>query len=894
MQKHLALRYPVFIKIAAALLYAATVLSADTIQGISDEFNALDINSKVIVDWESADSVHGNYSSAIEKIRSSLPEEYSTKFESGVTRDAYVKACHWRRVYRMRNYTTELKSILYSRHHDLNGEIIGFLEEINTDGFVSNMGKWGATSCISKPSGYSPGGALSVLEFQNYYPLPKEILNDQVGVIKDPCVSFDGKKVVFAWSKDNNGYHLWEMEINNPNSLRQLTDDPEGLVVSDYEPCYLQNGDILFNSSRCFGFVECYYNMTSNLFIMNKDGKYLRRLSFDQVHTFYPTMMNDGKVLYSRWEYHDRNVLNCFGLFSMNPDGTQQAECFGNQTEWPATFIHARQIPDSRKILSVISGHRAPYAGDLVIIDPSIARNGDSAVKLIAPERPNPKVTAVDFGGNVENYNFQNPYPFSEECFLVSWRPNDKQHFALYFMNIRGERELIAWNDEQSLFKPLSLKLRKPPNSISYQTDYKKNSAVVTMHDAYYGMGTGASVEKGSIKKIRVIALEYRTDPAFGNTGSQGYQMTPVGRWTCSWEAKRIVGEIPVEEDGSASFEVPARTPLYLQLVDEKGRMIQTMRSWMTLQPGEVFGCYGCHEDKNEAPLSSSPALSTFPKKLERFYDVDETGYFSYPRHIQPILDKNCVKSGCHDKNNTALDLRGDKIWTSTLDADNRNACRFWNRSYINLTEPSKQYVNYIDLNTTAAGLTPNSVGSQKSMLLNMLLKGHHEVNLTGEDIEKIAVWIDLCIPHAGAYTDDMRETDAAKYRMRLERRKKHEELEEVNIQTFVASGGYDSYTNGSGVIKEQKRSIAGVPAVPRTFTAQFDSKSRYLSFTLPSAGELSVVDLNGRLILKTAVSPDAAAEGTGRGISCKIGAGVYLVKFKGATLNQERLLSVL
>ena len=296
---------------------------------------------------------------------------------------------------------------------------------------------------------------------------------------------------------------------------------------------------------------------------MNKEGKYLRRIGFDQLHTCYPTMMSNGTVLYSRWEYNDRNIATCFGLFQMNIDGTHQTEYFGNQTSWPATIPQGREIPNSQgKILAITGGHMGPYAGDLIIINPSTARNGSEAVDLIAPKRPNPKQSDIDFLHGVPDSNklFQNPYPLTEDWFLISYRTTISSKFKIYLMNIDGDRELLAW-DEQSVSQQQPLYSQPPPPITAYHVDYSTSTGNVFMMNAYIGTGTGKAVDSGSIKKIRAIALEYHTDPSFGSAGSKGYTMTPVGRWKASWMAKRILGEMKVESDGSAAFVLLALSP---------------------------------------------------------------------------------------------------------------------------------------------------------------------------------------------------------------------------------------------------------------------------------------------------------------------------------------------
>jgi len=239
------------------------------------------------------------------------------------------------------------------------------------------------------------------------------------------------------------------------------------------------------------------------------------------------------------------------------------------------------------KAVATLAGHMGPHAGDICLVDASKVRNGSSGVTLICP-----KGRSLGSGGayNMDGVEdklklFQNPYPLDETCMLVSYRKTRTSRFQIFWMDFDGNRELIATGGSQSVSQPISLKKRPIPITMSYQVDYTKSTGVVSVVDVNYSLSAMKNVAKGDVKKIRVVAMEYRTDPAHGNTGSSAYQMGPVGRYGCSWEAKWICGEVDVAEDGSACFEVPARTPIFLQLIDKNGVMIQTQRSWMTLQP---------------------------------------------------------------------------------------------------------------------------------------------------------------------------------------------------------------------------------------------------------------------------------------------------------------------
>jgi hypothetical protein len=847
------------------------------------------IPAEIIADWKAQDSVETvGYAAAIDAIKMVLSKRYKDSIPEGETEDVYLTACHWRRVSRMQQYSNELKRILFSRHYNLGGPTPGYLEDLESDGVVSNVGAFGTQASVSKGTQYAPGGALCVLEMENYYSRHTELLSDAAGVIKDPCVWFDGSKVAFAWSKDNNGYHIYEMNIDDPASVKQLTSNPEGLTVSDYEPCYLPDSNIIFNSSRCYGFNSIAVNLKSNLFIMSKDGLYLRRITYDQFSNFSPSIREDGYVLYTRWEANDRNPTNNFPLMTMNPDGSHQNEYFGNQCTWPSVLVQARQIPPgSGMMMAIISQFNGgAYAGELAIINPDISRNGLDAITLLAPER---EAVVTD---PIKN-QFQNPYPFDDQNFLVSWRPSAEPaegKYGIYFMNVSGERELLAWDSLQSVSQPISLLPKEEfPIIPTYKTDYRKQTGEVTLYNASYGTGMNETVDSTTIAKIRVIALEYRTDPVIGNTGDGLYDMTPVARWTGSREAKRIVGESKVERDCSAAFIVPARTPLYLQVIAANGVVINSQRSWFTVQPGERFSCFGCHENKNESTSQGKLPIAINPTPLEPFFDIDND-YLSFVKDIQPIFDEHCVS--CHDESHEDLDLQGDLFWTGDLtdDAANKDANRNWSRSYYNVTDPEKGYINILSSQSQSEGLDPYSFGSLASPLIQKLAGGHEDIALSQVQFAKLCAWIDLGAPHSGAYTDDMKDDAKALYQQRLARRTQHEALEEQNIAAFIAAGGYpirvdDRFAEG------RKHARLGSSCL---ITTRFIRNSRLLSITIPSKGIISLVDLKGRQVWKVTVDQKAFLKNSTVTRPIAYPPGLYIVNFKGVNGIARELVSIL
>jgi Tol biopolymer transport system component len=184
-----------------------------------------------------------------------------------------------------------------------------------------------------KEFNYKGGSSLCLLQIDKDYAIKETtLLQDEDGVFRDPDVSYDGKRILFSWKKSARGddYHLYEMDVQT-RKIRQLTSGPG---VADYEGIYLPDGNIMFSSTRCFQNVDCWHVSVCNMFLMNRDGKHMRRVGFDQVHSNYPQVHPEsGLVTYTRWEYNDRGQIYPQPLFQMYPNGAHQTEYYGNNPE---------------------------------------------------------------------------------------------------------------------------------------------------------------------------------------------------------------------------------------------------------------------------------------------------------------------------------------------------------------------------------------------------------------------------------------------------------------------------------------------------------------------------------------------------------------------------------
>jgi len=721
--------------------------------------------------------------------------------------ELYLRACELRRHVRLQDLCRQYPEWIFTKHHTLGGSHYAYTE---------------GQSDAQHERQFDPDAALCRLELNGGRTRVHTLIEDRDGVIRDPDVSWDGRRVLFAWKKSDreDDYHLYEMTVAD-GSVKQLTN---GLGFADYEGIYLPNDDILFNSTRCVQTVDCWWTEVSNLYTCGPDGRGLRRLTFDQVHDNFPTVMSDGRIVYTRWEYSDRGQLFVQGLFQMNPDGTGQTELYGNQSWFPTSLLHARSIPGAQKIVATFSGHHTRQVGKLGIVDPGRGRQENTGTRLIAPIRET-HAERIDYYGQ-DGDLYQYPYPLSESQFVVACAPLGWSRaptlFKLYWIAADGRRELLAADPEISCNQATPLAARPRPPIRPSVVDYRQTTGTCYMQDIYTGPGL-AGIPRGAIKKLRAVGLEYRAAGVGWsyNAGPAGDALvcTPISIGNGSWDVKVVLGEATVYDDGSAFFTLPARMPLYFQAIDGRGYAVQTMRSWMTLQPGEAVSCVGCHESKNAAPPAGralSLALRAGPEDLREL--CGEPRGFSFAREIQPILDRHCIR--CHNDagkweqrlgrvaklsqspaspgismSDSAFSLLGTPVVENL-------AKRQWSASYLALVQAVEKTlednrylagtadgpVNWISAQSSPEMLAPYEAGAIRSRLLSLLAEGHYDVKLKPEETRRIACWIDLLVPYCGDYEEAnaWEGADKEKYRHFLEKRRRMEELERRNIAEYV------------------------------------------------------------------------------------------------------------
>ncbi len=531
-------------------------------------------------------------------------------------------------------------------------------------------------------------------------------LDDPRGGIRDPKVHYSGKKILFSYRKGGTKtYHLYEINSDGSN-LKQLTFGPD----NDIEPVYTPDGGIVFCSSRCHRFVPCWRTQVAVLYRCDADGRNIRMISSNAEQENTPWMLPDGRVLYTRWEYVDRNQLLYHHLWTVNPDGTNVMVYFGNQHNG-LVMIDAKPIPGSNKVIVSFSpGHgRAEHMGEITVIDPS---NGPDDMSRARP---------------VTKRHFRDPYPLSEELFLVA------DNAGIHLLDAAGRTQVIFPQRQRgarwSCHEPRLLRAGIPERTIPHKTEIDERSGRLILYDIYQGRNM-KGVKPGEIKKL--LVLEQLPKPA---NFSGGQEPLTIGG---SFTLERILGTVPVEDDGSAYMELPAVRSVFFVALDRNDLAVKRMQSFVTVQPGEVTGCVGCHEPRTQTPnvrLKSAPlAVLRAPSRPRRVLD-NVPDVLDYSRDVQPVFDRHCVR--CHNpsRRDGKVDLCGDRTPLYTTS--------YWTMFVHNLVSDGRN---------GHGNRAPREVGSSASRLLTFLSGSHYDVTVSAREQAIVRLWIESGATYPGTY----------------------------------------------------------------------------------------------------------------------------------------------
>jgi len=523
------------------------------------------------------------------------------------------------------------------------------------------------------------------------------------GSIRDPEVHYDARKVLFSHRKAGTDYfHLYEINLDG-TGIRQLTSGE----VDDYEPAYLPDGGIVFVSTRCQCWVNCWKTQVGVLYRCDADGGNIQRLSHNAEHDNTPSVLPDGRILYTRWEYVDRSQVEFHHLWTMNPDGTGETVYYGNMHPG-IVMIDAKPIPGTRSIVASFSpGHGVTdHQGIATIVSPANGPDNESTARRL---HKGPLI--------------KDPYPLSTDCFLVA------QGNQILVMDGSGKTHSVYRREGPgAVHEPRPVIRRARERVLPSRVAPDEPTGQLLLADVYLGRNT-QGIRRGDIKKLLVLELLPKQVNFSGGPD--------LVSWLGTFSLERVLGTVPVEKDGSAYFEVPAGRPVFFVTLDENDRSVKRMQSFVSVMPGEVTSCVGCHEQRSMGPqlrdLSDVAAFGRPASKIEPFAGLPDV--LDFLRDIQPILDRHCVE--CH----TYKQRDGGVLLTGDLGPQ-------WSHSFFSLFAHRQVADGRNGLGNSA----PRTIGSSASPLLDKLDPSHYDVDISPDEWRTAWLWIESGAPYAGSY----------------------------------------------------------------------------------------------------------------------------------------------
>ncbi len=612
-------------------------------------------------------------------------------------------------------------------------KINGDARKVNTGALGTQTNNW--SNQTSAPRG---GFNAEIAELSN---LRGEIKSRTIfkpmngSSVADLLLHWDADKILFSATDEKKRWNVFEVKTDGTGFRKVInTDEPD---LEFFDATYLPDGRFVAVSNIGYQGVPCVSgsDAVGNLVSYDPKTSALRRMTFDQDANWHPTVMNNGRLMYVRWEYTDLTHYCSRMVMQANPDGTDTRALYGSSSWFPNSTFDVKPIPGgSTSFVGIISGHHGvARAGRMILFDPAKSRKEEKGMINEFPFSKRPIIPLVK-DQLVDDVwpQFIKPYPLNDKYYLVASKTDPRSLWGIYLIDTFDNMTLIAEYEGEGLIQPVLVKKRPVPPAIPDKIKPADKNATVFIQDIYEGEGL-PGVPRGTVKQLRVLAYEYAYIKSPSDHTAQGIQS--------GWDIKRLLGTVNVESDGSAIFTVPANTPISLQPLDSEGRAVQWMRSWFTAMPGEIVSCVGCHEDQNSMPMPKrvlasmkSPAAITQPEGGVRS--------FTFDLEIQPILDRNCI--ACHD-GKSKLDFRGG---IKVADSPANKGHLKLSTSYIAL----HPFVNRQGPEADIAVMKPYEYHASTSEVVKILKRGHHNARLTDPEWRTLYNWIDFNAPYHGAF----------------------------------------------------------------------------------------------------------------------------------------------
>jgi hypothetical protein len=630
------------------------------------------------------------------------------------------------------------------------------------------------------PWSHKPGGDVCVQDGMSPGAAQRDVIGDQLGPghVHGMDLHWDGERVVMAYAQQPDwpppwdtisgdfvfllrGHqpptHLYEINLDG-TGLRQLTNDD---YWSDFEPTYCADDSVVFASDRSGRSSECGKfsadHTVINLYRVFPHSGEVIRLNDNKDIDRYPHSLDNGQIAYTRWEYQERHFFETHAVWTMRPDGTMADAVFNQHLRAPYSLRDIRSVPGSEQLIAIASGHHTLAYGPVVLLDARRGINDSQSLEIVTPnvkpqEGPMSGHEILSGGPPDRGGVYQTPWALSPRCFLAaySYSSSPTAHgFSIYLVDVHGNKELLTRDLIYSCSFPMPLLPRQRPPQLpdrGQKAADEPEPAVCYVDDVYESLD---GIPRGTIKYLRIS--QHVGWPLDRHTGAMRYLpgnawARQFGHW--NWAPVRVLGEVPVEADGSAHFVVPADTAVYFQALDEDHMEVRRMRSHVTLQPGETRGCIGCHETRLRTPPAEN-RLTLATQHAPRVPEPPPWGadrLVGYESLVQPILDQHCVRCHDHVKPAGGLDFSGKRTTQGFVQSF---VTMFGGRGDGERSGPP--LLSIADRLSDASITQPLQFGSSRSRLIGVLRDDplhRDEVELREDQWLTLVTWIDANAPY--------------------------------------------------------------------------------------------------------------------------------------------------
>jgi hypothetical protein len=440
----------------------------------------------------------------------------------------------------------------------------------------------------------------------------------------DPEVSFDGRSILFAGKKaTSDPWCIWEMRADGTQE-RKITCGAAGARQPVYQSTIYTITPTSVEPWVQVAFVgenpgernEAGVAPNTSLWSCKTDGTALRRLTFNLSNDQDPVILPDGRMVYAGWlRSPGREPADRVALLGVNGDGTDYQIYAGDQG------LRVKQMP-------------AATANGLVVFVEADGIAGDGAGRLASVSQVRPLHSYRSLTGEGDGF-FRAPSPLPDGRVLVAWRPGsrpaepagftpasaaggpggaahphpDEGRFTICrFDPATGAREKAF---DEAGWQSVQAKLVAPrPMPDARSSVVRDDDPEGKLYTIDVGIqAPGQALPRGTVKSMRVVE------------GVPATADQPVVR--------RLLGEVPVADDGSYQVQIPANTPVQLELLDSSGTALRTS-AWLWVRNHAAQGCVGCHEDPERTPpnrlmkaLSApAPVLNLPPEKRRTLPDA--------------------------------------------------------------------------------------------------------------------------------------------------------------------------------------------------------------------------------------------------------------------------------